>query len=69
MLRLIANKQPIPQSYQDHALSKNSPAKYQGCRDVHIAPNIVVVYTITDTDLNLVAIGSHQDLNLTEALT
>ena len=64
---MIVNKQPIPPNYKDHALAKHSPSKYQGCRDVHIAPNMVIVYKQTDSTVTLIAIGSHQDLGLTES--
>ena len=66
IIRMIVDKQKIPPQYKDHPLAKHSPDKYKGCRDVHISPNIVLVYRATDDAVQLVAIGSHQDLGLTE---
>lgn len=64
----IANGVPLNQSYRDHPLVKTSPKHYQGCRDFHYKSNICVVYRITSTIVELIRIGSHQDLGLTEGL-
>lgn len=53
---------PLPPKYKDHYLSGN----YEGKRDCHIRPNIVLIYQITATDLILIRLGSHNKLGLTE---
>ena len=64
----IAKGEKLDIKYKDHALAKHSPSMYQGGRDFHLAPNIAIVYRLTDQSVQLLAIGSHQDLGLTEAL-
>lgn len=64
----ICNGIPLDKKYSDHQLSENSPKKYQGCRDFHYKSNICVIYKIHDDKVELVRIGSHQDLELTESV-
>lgn len=65
----LLNKEPLDRIYDDHPVAKHSPAPLQGCRIMHISPNICVVYKILEDDsIYLMRIGSHQDLNLTERL-
>lgn len=66
VLDALMNDEVLPQSFKDHPMAKVSPKKYQGCRDIHIAPNIVIVYRKSAGDILLIDIGSHQDLQLTE---
>lgn len=64
----IAAGKPLDQKYRDHALAKHSPKELQGCRDFHYKSNICVVYKVLDDLVQLIRIGSHQDLGLTEDL-
>ena len=66
ILNDIASGVPLDKSYRDHSMVKTSPKHYQGCRDFHYKANICVIYKITDTIIELLRIGSHQDLGLTE---
>ena len=68
LLSKIQAGQPLDTRYKDHSLAKHSPDKDRGCRDFHLTPNIVVVYRLTEDFVHLIAIGSHQDLGLTEGL-
>ena len=67
LLNQIASSKPLDRKYGDHPLSKHSPKEYQGCRDFHYKPNICVVYRINDNVLELLRIGNHSDLGLTES--
>jgi mRNA interferase YafQ len=62
----LANGEKLPESAHDHKMKITSPKKYQGMRDFHIAPDIVVVYKIDDTSISLIRIGQHNHLGLTE---
>ena len=48
----------IPAKYRDHALSGN----YKGYRECHIRSNWLLVYESTETEIILIASGSHDDL-------
>mgnify|MGYP006362966993 CR=1 FL=1 len=62
----ICDGKPLDKKYDDHPLSKHSPKEYQGCRDFHYKANICVIYKIHPDRVELLRIGSHQDLGLTE---
>lgn len=66
-VKILQQGETLPKNYDDHPVAKNSPTKLQGMRIIHLAPNICLLYELTKTDLVLHLIGSHQDLNLTEA--
>ena len=57
---LLAEGQPLPQEYRDHALSGD----YSGCRECHIAPDWLLVYEVVERDLSLYLMrtGTHSDL-------
>ena len=42
----------------DHSLTGN----YTGCHECHIQPDWILIYRQTDTELYLVATGTHSDL-------
>ena len=62
----ICDGKPLDKKYDDHPLSRHSPKEYQGCRDFHYKANICVIYKIHTDRVELLRIGSHQDLGLTE---
>ena len=62
----LANGLKLPDAARDHSLSKASPKNLQGCRNFHLAPNICVIYEISESTLLLRWIGSHNKLGLTE---
>lgn len=68
LLNMIAAGEPIPPQYNDHKMSKTSRPEYMGCRDFHLKGNLCVVYNLTDDEVYVKRIGSHQDLNLTESI-
>ena len=68
ILNDIAAGVPLDKKYGDHPMVKTSPKHYQGCRDFHYKANICVIYKILPTMVELIRIGSHQDLGLTESI-
>ena len=64
---MLQNGETLPKNYDDHPVAKHSPAKLQGMRIIHLAPNICLLYELTKDEVILNLIGSHQDLNLTES--
>lgn len=60
VLQLLCTGQPLPRQYFDHALSGN----YQDFRECHIAPDWLLIYQISNTELILTAsrTGTHSDL-------
>ncbi|HLB33662.1 MAG: hypothetical protein A3F67_01540 [Verrucomicrobia bacterium RIFCSPHIGHO2_12_FULL_41_10] len=44
--------------FRDHPLKGN----YFGCRECHLKPDLLLIYTVTDTELHLIRLGSHSDL-------
>lgn len=58
---LLANDEPLSDSYRDHALSGD----WKDHRDCHIKPDLVLIYRKPDAEvLQLVRIGSHGELSL-----
>ena len=56
----------LPPEAKNHQMSKASPPEYSGCFDFHIAPDICVIYRLTDDAVKLIRIGQHNTLGLTE---
>lgn len=61
---LIAQK-PIPSEYNDHPLNGNLSGYY----DVHIEPNLILIYTIINNSVVLVTLVNHDDLKKLELPT
>lgn len=58
IIMLIADT-PLPPKYQDHKLS----GEWEGCRECHIKPDLLLIYEKTDDDaLGLARLGSHNEL-------
>jgi mRNA interferase YafQ len=61
IVALLANDQPLPSRYRDHALYGD----LKDHRDCHIKPDLVLIYRRPDADvLQLVRLGSHNELGL-----
>lgn len=58
VLYLLANDQPLPEKYRDHALSGD----LQGFRECHVRPDLLLIYQQVDEVLELVRLGSHSEL-------
>ena len=59
-------KLPSTPPISDKPTAKHSEQEYQGCREFHAAPDIVVIYRMTAGELQLVRVGQHNNLGLTE---
>ncbi|RMX01085.1 type II toxin-antitoxin system YafQ family toxin [Allofranklinella schreckenbergeri] len=57
-LYCLCQRQSLPARYRDHALGGD----WQGFRDCHIEPDLVLIYRQTEQALELVRIGSHAEL-------
>jgi mRNA interferase YafQ len=60
VVSMLANGEPLPQKYRDHNLA----GEYFGCRECHIEPDWLLIYTINEKTiiLTLTRTGSHSDL-------
>ena len=60
VIAILAAGVPLPPQYRDHALTGD----YAHCRECHIRPDWLLVYSIDDAILQLILIrtGSHSDL-------
>lgn len=62
IIEMLANDEPLPKKYFDHALSGN----WKGYRECHVTPDWLLVYKKTATGkllLLLTRIASHSDLD------
>ena len=62
VITLLANEQPLPEKYRDHALTNSR--NYKGMRECHIEPDWLLVYKVLKDMLilRLIRTGSHSDL-------
>ena len=62
VITLLAEQQPLPQQYRDHALTDSK--EYKGVRECHIKPDWLLIYKVLQEKLILLLIrtGSHSDL-------
>lgn len=65
-VELLRTGQDLPANADHHALAKHSPKQLKGCGDFHVAPDLCVIYRMTDDELQLIRIGKHNQLGLTE---
>ena len=49
---------PLDAKFRDHPLKGG----YQGCRECHLRPDLLLIYIQTDMELRLVRLGSHSEL-------
>ena len=59
-LELLIEGDPLPPEYKDHPLRGN----FTGCRDCHIEPDWLLIYTFTENDnhVRFERTGTHSDL-------
>ena len=58
ILYKLLNDEPLEERYKDHQLKGN----FEGCRECHIKPDLLLIYKIKDETLELLDIGSHSEL-------
>ena len=57
-IRILQSGEPMPEHYHDHPLSGN----YAGHRECHIAPDWLLIYEATPSEVRLARTGTHADL-------
>ncbi len=62
VVTLLANEQPLPPRYRDHALVPTR--EYRNARECHIEPDWLLIYRVTQGTLilTLIRTGTHSDL-------
>ena len=62
VITLLANEQPLPEKYMDHALTNSR--RYKDMRECHIEPDWLLIYSVMKETLilRLIRTGSHSDL-------
>jgi mRNA interferase YafQ len=58
VIRKLATGETLPEKYRDHALK----GSYVPARELHIEPDWLLVYEISEGTLHLVGHGTHSDL-------
>jgi mRNA interferase YafQ len=58
VIELLVNSKRLDKKYKDHSLLGD----YRDCRECHIEPDWLLVYTRTETELVLIRTGTHTDL-------
>ena len=58
VIKLLQQGKALPQRYVDHPLSGN----WQGYRDCHVKPDLVLIYKVDRHSIKLARIGSHSEL-------
>lgn len=58
VMQLLIDKQPLPAELKDHALLGN----WKPRRDLHIEPDWLLIYQVSDEHVHFDRTGSHADL-------
>jgi len=58
VIKIIVQQKPLPIKFQDHNLGGD----YANFRECHIRPDWLLIYKITERELQLARIGSHSEL-------
>jgi mRNA interferase YafQ len=58
VILLLLDDGPLPERLKDHPLKGN----WTGYRDLHIEPDWLLLYRLTETELRLARTGTHSDL-------
>lgn len=58
VLKKVSLEAVLPNKFRDHALRGN----YQGCRECHLKPDLLLIYIVTATEIRLIRLGSHSEL-------
>lgn len=67
-VEMLRKGERLPEESHDKPMAKHSEKEHKGCREFHAAPDIVVIYRMTDDTIELVRIGQHNNLELTEVI-
>ena len=55
---LLLGDEPLPPCLKDHPLRSN----WTGYRDLHVEPDWLLLYRVTENELHLARTGTHSDL-------
>jgi mRNA interferase YafQ len=58
VIKLLQLGETLSDKYVDHLLSGN----WQGYRDCHVKPDLVLIYKVDNNSLKLARIGTHSEL-------
>ncbi|MDO9543311.1 MAG: type II toxin-antitoxin system YafQ family toxin [Kiritimatiellia bacterium] len=58
LVRKLANDEPLDPCHRDHPLA----GEWKHCRDCHVEPDWILIYTKTNEYLRLERTGTHSDL-------
>lgn len=58
VITCLGNKETLDKKYHDHPLS----GKLKNYRDCHIEADWILIYQLTNDELNLIRLGSHSEL-------
>nr|WP_297399475.1 type II toxin-antitoxin system YafQ family toxin [uncultured Marinobacter sp.] len=58
VISMLQRDEPLGEKHVDHPLIGN----WQGFRDCHVMPDLVLIYRLHDGALQLARIGSHSEL-------
>ena len=58
VIQQLPESQGLATHYRDHALI----GQYKGTRECHIAPDWLLIYEVTDTEVILIRTGTHSEL-------
>lgn len=58
VMDILLNEEPMPATYRDHQLV----GEWKGFRELHIAPDWLLVYRIADGTVYFTRTGTHADI-------
>ena len=58
VIELLESKSPLPDKYKDHKLN----GEWSGYRECHILFDLLLVYKYYDNYVELITLGTHDDL-------
>lgn len=58
VIEILQHEKPLPRFYSDHKLLGN----YKNRRELHLKPDLLLIYKIDKENIILERIGSHSDL-------
>lgn len=58
VMEMLAEEEPLDPKHRDHNLVGN----YAGCRECHVEPDWLLIYTVGDDWIRFERTGTHSDL-------
>lgn len=60
IINTLLNNKQIPAKYKDHKLANCKD--FKDCRELHIKPDLLMVYRFSEASVELIQLGSHSEL-------